>query len=171
MPMITEKYYKALAAQIEWVDDKPLWTQNGTGWDRIGKVAGYPSGRYWVIPISVDKVGKSIMAHRLRWYMEHGEIPVEIDHINGDGSDNRLCNLRSVTHSQNCRNKPARGWSSKYKGVSKLPSGSYQASVYIDGKRHNLGAYKNEDDAGRAYNEGCKRLGVAEYTHMNIFLS
>lgn len=43
-------------------------------------------------------------AHRIIWKMVHGVDPVEVDHINGNASDNRLINLRSVTGAENSRN-------------------------------------------------------------------
>src|ERR1700733_11337823 len=51
--------------------------------------------------------GKNRTAHRLIWLMVHGRLPrkpKEIDHINGNPSDNRLSNLRIVTHGQNLQN-------------------------------------------------------------------
>ena len=47
-----------------------------------------------------------ILVHRLVWETFNGEIPeyMEIDHINRDKTDNRLSNLRCVTHRQNMRN-------------------------------------------------------------------
>jgi hypothetical protein len=39
--------------------------------------------------------------HHLAWYYVYGEYPDEIDHINGDGSDNRIANLRVCTRTQN----------------------------------------------------------------------
>ena len=48
--------------------------------------------------------GRVYSAHRIAWYLTHGKIPNEIDHINGKRSDNRLVNLRSVDRTANCRN-------------------------------------------------------------------
>jgi len=49
--------------------------------------------------------GVSYYAHRLAWALHFGQWPIaEIDHINGDPSDNRIENLRSVDHTENCRN-------------------------------------------------------------------
>jgi hypothetical protein len=46
-------------------------------------------------------------AHRVIWCMAHGVWPTQpIDHINGVGTDNRLVNLRVVSHQENSRNRP-----------------------------------------------------------------
>ena len=49
-----------------------------------------------------------VFAHRLAWYYVHGYMPdysrmLEIDHINGVKDDNRISNLREVTHLENMR--------------------------------------------------------------------
>lgn len=56
---------------------------------------GYMYGAY---------LGSNYSTHRMAWYYVHGENPLEIDHINGDRSDNRLSNLRNVSRQQNCQN-------------------------------------------------------------------
>ncbi len=50
--------------------------------------------------------GRSVGVHRIAWALHSGQYPsVEIDHINGDPADNRLCNLRLATSSQNNQNR------------------------------------------------------------------
>lgn len=49
--------------------------------------------------------GVQYKAHRLAWLYHYGCMPEgNIDHINGDRSDNRIFNLRDVEQSSNCRN-------------------------------------------------------------------
>jgi hypothetical protein len=70
----------------------------------VGDVAGsVPNGRYHSI-VSFDY--QYFLVHRIIWEMFYG--PLEdgevIDHINGDSADNRIANLRVVSHSENMRN-------------------------------------------------------------------
>lgn len=54
------------------------------------------------VRISIDR--HRYLAHRLAWLFIYGEWPVTIDHINGDASDNRIANLRSVSQHENLKN-------------------------------------------------------------------
>jgi hypothetical protein len=78
----------------------------------------------------------------------------ECDHINRDKTDNRVCNLRWINRSNNCRNKSKKENStSKYKGVSYTRSNTWNACGYLNGKRIHIGNFNNEEDAGCAYND------------------
>ncbi|WP_296223026.1 HNH endonuclease signature motif containing protein, partial [uncultured Sphingomonas sp.] len=61
--------------------------------------------------------GMAISAHRAIWALAHNDLPLQdVDHINRDKSDNRLCNLRLVNNRQNQANIPGRKGTSRYKG-------------------------------------------------------
>lgn len=126
-----------------------IWI-NDTRWTRKGSIAGTMCLGY--IKISINKI--IIPAHRIAWAMTYKRWPFgEIDHINGDRSDNRICNLRESTHQQNCMNRAkARNNKSGYKGVSWHYVGQkWQAHISIGGKGIYLGLFDNPQQAYEAY--------------------
>jgi hypothetical protein len=88
------------------------------------------------------KIGKqSLMAHRVVWLLCTGEWPDVIDHINGNRSDNRFENLRSVSTGVNARNasKPSNN-TTGCTGVSREKrNGKWKAYVTVNGKTVWLG--------------------------------
>lgn len=90
-----------------------------------------------------------VKAHRVIWKMTHGAEADCIDHINGSRSDNRLCNLRSVSHDENARNLGlSRNNTSGVNGVYWYPRYSkWMASIRVGGRRKNLGYFSDIDDA------------------------
>jgi hypothetical protein len=95
--------------------------------------------------IGINK--KIYKAHRLIFMMFNGYMPLEIDHINGDKGDNRIENLREVTHNQNSLNRKLRIDNvSKCKGVRWVQANkAYMVRVTIKGKRKFLGYFKDFD--------------------------
>ena len=102
--------------------------------------------------------------HRLAWEMMNGPIPgdMEIDHINRIKHDNRIANLRLVSHRDNMLNVANRvGSTSKYKGVSLIRrTGRWYASSKISGTSTGLGLYDTELEAAIAYNAHVLELGL-----------
>jgi HNH endonuclease len=89
--------------------------------------------------------GIRYLAHRLAWAYVHGECPEHlcIDHINGDGLDNRVTNLRLCTHSQNM----------SYKKITPrygVPGVEFKGYKFHVGKRTRLGSFMNIEDAAKA---------------------
>ena len=83
----------------------------------------------------------------------------QVDHINHNPLDNRKCNLRICTVSQNQANSYShRNSMSKYKGVSWHKGGKkWQARIKIKGKQKHLGLFDNERSAALAYNLAAKK--------------
>lgn len=94
--------------------------------------------------------GKHYSVHRVAWMLSYGYFPEhEVDHINGIRDDNRLCNLREVSHTCNMQNqKLAKNNASGYKGVSWNSAGSkWVVSGSLYGKRIHLGYFIDKDRA------------------------
>ena len=102
--------------------------------------------------LQVGLHNKIYLAHRLIWKLHTGEEPSIIDHINNDPTDNRICNLRNVTLSDNQHNRPlqhnntsgARGihWSEKLQ--------KWVAKINVNRQQIYLGAYLTFDEAVNA---------------------
>ena len=90
-----------------------------------------------------------------------------VDHINGDGLDNRKSNLRIATTQENAFNQKSNRGSSKFKGVSfRKDNNLWRAYVTKDGKRTYLGDHATEIDAAMAYNKAASQL-FGEYARLN----
>lgn len=128
LPDIT--YLKSI---LQYVDGDLIWVKND-------KIAGYkrPDNR-----IVIRIQGNSYMAHRLIFKITTGIEPKEIDHINGDPSDNRIENLREISRSQNSYNTNLRSTNkSGFKGVCFDKSRSkWIATISNNYKTINLGRY------------------------------
>lgn len=75
-----------------------------------------------------------------------------IDHANRNGLDNRRCNLRRCTRSQNLFNSKRRSDNSTgVKGVRMLENGNFRARIGVNGNRLFLGDFKTLEEAGLAY--------------------
>ncbi|MHC4500757.1 MAG: HNH endonuclease [Planctomycetota bacterium] len=82
-----------------------------------------------------------------------------VDHINGNGLDNRKANLRPATHSQNACNIPKYKTSrSTYKGVTwHKPKQKWNARIRINRNTISLGYFHNETDAAREYDNAARK--------------
>lgn len=109
---------------------------------------------------------QTIKMHRV--VMREGDSHVLIDHINGDGLDNRKENLRRVAPSQNQANMRScdKNKTSRFKGVSLKPNGKWFAQLQYCGKKQALGYFATESEAAAAYNEAA-RAAFGQYACLN----
>ncbi len=93
-----------------------------------------------------------------------------VDHINGDGLDNRRENLRIAGYTGNTRNSRAKEGKkhSIYKGVYRFrDNGNYFSSIWLSGKSKYLGTFGNEIDAAKAYDKAA-RENFGEFARLNF---
>lgn len=108
------------------------------------------------------------LAHRVIWAMAYGEWPVEIDHINLDGFDNRIENLRECSHRENTRNTWRKKKTSGFLGVSWCGSKNrWSANIQPDGRKVFLGRFDSEVEAARAYDAAAAQH-FGEFARLNF---
>ena len=109
--------------------------------------------------IQIKINGRGYSAHRLAWLYITGEWPKEhIDHINGIKGDNRICNLRESTKSQNQWNAGSqKNNKSGFKGVSwHKRDQKWISSIRFHGKQKYLGSFADPEEAYLAYCDAAK---------------
>lgn len=92
---------------------------------------------------------------------------LQVDHINGDRTNNSVENLRMSTTKENNRGYQKVRGKSKFRGVSWAAhrngrTGAWKAAIRDNNKQLYLGRFKDEEDAARAYNKKAIELGYAK---------
>lgn len=85
---------------------------------------------------------------------------MNIDHINGDHSDDRWENLRDVSQQMNVQNikKAKTGSATGLLGVHRSREGNFVAQIKHLGKTKNLGTHQTPEDAHAAYLDAKRQL-------------
>ena len=143
--------YEPLTGALRWKRAPPYQKR---------QLEGQPAGTFdkrGYVRVRVD--GVRFQVHRLIWFLVHGQDPGdrEIDHIDGDRSNNRLDNLRLATHGQNTHNRgPDKG--------RHLPKGVYSrskrfgAQIMFNNQTQWLGTFDTPEEAHAAYCKAAKEL-------------
>lgn len=120
-------------------------------WKSGGKVGFLNTSGY--IEAGVDNAYYQIS--HLAWIYVHGDADfLEIDHINGIKTDNRISNLRPSNRAMNCQNirKPQSNSKSGYLGVSfHKSSNKWVAQISFSGKKIHIGCFDSPEKASEAY--------------------
>lgn len=156
--MITQEYLKSI---LEYDPETGLfiWLNKPSkfGPNIIGKIAGCVHNKgYYHICIK----NKMYLSHRLAWLYMTGEWPSEdIDHKDGDGFNNRWCNLREATDSQNLGNqKKHSNNTSGFKGVSwDKQAQKWMVRIQINGKPKFLGYVINPSEGASIYKSAAEK--------------
>jgi len=127
------------------------WRKPRRGSRGVGKSAGsLEKDGYRRIRIS----GVQYSAHHVAWCHWHGQWPLsEMDHINGDRSDNAIANLRLATRSENEANiRLPRTNTSGFKGVHfHQQNKKFQATIGTGNRKKHIGYFDTAEEAHAAY--------------------
>lgn len=133
---------------FEYRDGHLYWLKPSSNRVKIGQKAGAEDNKgYRRVRVS----GKDYLAHRLIFLYHHGWLPEFVDHKDRDPRNNRIENLRPLTHSQNIANGKSTTSSSGYRGVTALKTGKFLAQVMKNYKNHHLGQFDSAEEAHQAY--------------------
>jgi hypothetical protein len=125
-------------------------TSSGTRW-KAGQIAGSVTEGYWAIRVD----GRLYKSHRLAWLYVYGHWPFEqIDHIDGNCSNNAISNLRDVSNAANQQNLHGahRDSASGLLGVFFHKERSlWVAKICVNGKPLHLGRFTSAEEAHHAY--------------------
>jgi hypothetical protein len=121
----------------------------------VGKIAGTAKGNGY-LAVMINR--KKYYVHRVIWLFVTGENPKGIlDHKNGKRDDNRFENLREATNQLNTVNSTRPASKSGFRGVRKSWNNTWSASIKLNGRPMNLGAFDSKEKAYEAYREACKK--------------
>lgn len=108
--------------------------------------------------------GKKYYAHQLIWIMQTGNKPEQIDHIDGNGLNNRFSNLRSVKNSINSKNRRLN--SNNKSGLSGVrwndQCGKWHSRIRVDFDYKHLGLFSDFFEACCARKSAERKYGFTE---------
>ena len=147
-PETGKLYWKPRSREWFQTERSMKYFNNRFAGKEAGSIKSRNNDTYHPIQVKID--GRLYFAHRLIWlYMQGVPIPDQIDHINGDASDNRWNNLRASYHEQNMRNK--KKYSNNESGITGVrwnkSKSRWVAYCQDNGKHKHLGSFKTKEEA------------------------
>lgn len=130
-------------------------------WEKIKHLRWYESRGYALADVGEGRV-------RLHRYLLDAPSTHEVDHLNGNGLDNRRSNLRLVLHAENSQNlATSQASSTGVRNVQRITKGRYagmfRVIVMREGKQHYGGHFPSVEDA----REVAIKLREELFTHHN----
>jgi len=160
----TESEIAIMAAKVQYFPLSGKFERLRAG-ARSGSPVGTPhKGGYVSVGFLHRGVPFRLLGHRLAWMLSNGPIPegMQVDHINGNRSDNRLENLRLVSHAGNQQNQTRPHVSNVGSGIMgahlEKRTWKYVARIKDNGKSIHLGTFKTAEAAHAAYVTAKRRL-------------
>ena len=128
----------------EWLTETFVYEDGWLYLRSTGKVRGTFKARYVKMTIQ----GREYYMHRLVWFYHNKTWPIQIDHADGNGFNNKIENLRECNQSQNIANANY----GDMRGIEQR-GGSFRVRLKINGQRISYGSYQELAEAMKVRNE------------------
>jgi hypothetical protein len=126
-------------------------------WFALNKGGWWYAGRQRREPRTIrGQPGKSYTLYLHRFLLDAPD-GTDVDHINGDGLDNRRANLRICTHAENSYNARVTRSRAGYKGV-RADGTRWRAAIHQHGREISLGSHATPEEAARAYDRAATEI-------------
>lgn len=139
--------------------------------NRTSGISVHDKDRHGYVRVRLKMKGlkREYAAHRVGWFLHHGAWPSgNIDHVNGDRTDNRIANLRIACKVKNAANSgPYKNNKSGYRGVIQSRWGKFTAAIQAHGVERWLGSFETAEEAARAY-DAAARAAHGEFARTNF---
>ncbi len=132
----------------KWREDVPNWWNKKYAGKECGRVTNRGYRQLGYTPLGRNT--QRLLTHRLAWYIVHNVLPKDqIDHIDGQKTNNQIKNLRDVSGSLNMRNqKMSRANTSGVVGVYwHKARGKWRGKVSVNNKKIHIGTFDNISEA------------------------
>ena len=143
--------YNPSTGLFVWKSRCRRWFNCNRSWNRWnnmheGKEAGGPTSDGY---LRINLLNKKYKSHRLAFLYVYGYMPKNTDHEDHDGTNNRISNLKDVTHKQNLRNmRMKKSNTSGTTGVYwRKDTKKWAAQIMVDGKCIALGSFDTKTAA------------------------
>jgi hypothetical protein len=155
---IMEITQELLLEVFDYKDGNLFWKVDRKGNKVKGKQANRLKKSNGYQEVTINK--KNLYAHRVIFMMIHGRWPEQIDHIDGNRSNNLIDNLREANNAQNNRNTSLRSTNTTgFKGVSYYTSiKRYVAKITVNYKSIHIGCFDTPEEANEAYKKAALEL-------------
>lgn len=133
---------------------KLYWIKPKSNVNKVGDLAGNKVKSGY---LALMYNGQTHYCHRIAWYLYHDEWPEKhLDHIDRDKTNNKITNLREVSHRRNCHNKEV------FNGGVYFSSqkNKWHSQIRLGKIKKHLGFYSDKSIAQKAYQEALELYNV-----------
>lgn len=136
-------------------DVRKTWNTRYAGMPITSQLKTRCGKRYY--RVRINTVG--FLVHRVVWMMTYGVWPDEIDHIDGNGLNNSLGNIRNVSRSENAKNiKQSKSNTSGHTGIQKICN-AWRVAMRVNKKQRYIGTYNTLEEAIRVRDSWKEKCG------------